>query len=187
MEAKARLSYLHIAPRKVRLVASLLKGMDVKRAELELRNLSKRASMPLEKLLKSAIQNAVHDLQQDPSRLYVKMIYVDAGPVMKRQMPRAFGRGAPIRKRMSHVSLVLGVRGEEGAGRAKAKKTSAPEMRAARNAGEPRLATWREVESGDLKGEVKGIRAKSRGASPAAAPHKRTGSFGKKIFTRKVI
>ena len=173
MEAKAKLSYLHIAPRKVRIVASLLKGMDVKRAELELRNLPKRASAPLEKLLKSAIQNAVHDLQQDASRLYVKSINVDGGPVMKRMMPRAFGRGATIRKRMSHVSLVLGVRGGEGAGQVQAKKTSAPEVR--------------EVESGDLKGEAKGIRAKSRGASPAAAPQKRTGSFGKKIFTRKVI
>ena len=170
---KARLSYLHIAPRKVRIVASLLRGMDVGRAALELRNISKRASVPLEKLLKSAIQNAVHDLQQDVSRLYVKTINVDAGPVMKRMMPRAFGRGATIRKRMSHVSLVLGVRGEQRTGHVRAKKTSAPELR--------------EVAREDLKGDVKGTRAKSRDTSGVAAPQKRTGHFGKKIFTRKVI
>ncbi len=105
----ARLSYLHIAPRKVRIVASLLRGLDVKRAELELRNLPKRASAPLAKLLKSAVQNAIN-LQQDADLLYIKKINVDAGPILKRMMPRAFGRGATIRKRMSHVTVVLGTR-----------------------------------------------------------------------------
>ena len=173
MEAKANLFYLHIAPRKVRLVASLLKGMDAGRAELELRNLPKAASVPLQKLLKSAIQNAVHDLQQDASLLYIKKINVDGGPMMKRMMPRAFGRGATIRKRMSHVSLVLGVRGGEGGTEAKAKSMAAPAVR--------------EAEWEDVKGDVNTGRTKSRETSTAAPSKKKAGSFGKKIFTRKVI
>ena len=169
---KASLSYLHIAPRKVRLVAGLLRGMDVRRAQLELRNLPKRASEPLEKLLKSAVHNAVHDLQQDASRLYIKKINVDAGPVLKRMMPRAFGRGATIRKRMSHVSLVLGLRGEENIAQQQRKKTIAPVVRAAARE--------------DVKGEMNANRAKSRDTTAAPAK-KRLGGFGKKIFPRKII
>ena len=174
MEAKASISYLHISPRKVRIVASLLKGLDVRRAELELHNLPKRASAPLEKLLKSAISNAIHDLQQDATRLYVKKINVDAGPIMKRQMPRAFGRSAMIRKRMSHVSLVLGLRGEADASRAPHIKQS----------GSPVV---REAEWEDVKGDAMVDRRKGREASSPAPQKKKTGSFGKKIFTRKVI
>lgn len=173
MEATARLSYLHISPRKVRLVAHVLKGMDVGRAELELRALSKHASRPLEKLLKSAIQNAVHGLGQDASRLYIKNINVDVGPVLKRMMPRAFGRGATIRKRMSHVSLVLGVRGEEKTSRKKkVKKGTEPIVR---------IADWQ-----DIKGRVDENRTANRDRG-VVAPPKKSGGFVKKIFTRKVI
>ena len=173
MEAKASLSYLHISPRKVRLVASLIKGMDATRAELELSNLPKRASGPLIKLLKSAVQNGVHDLQLDPTRLYVKSIHVDVGPVMKRMMPRAFGRGATIRKRMSHVSLVLGVRGEVDVKGVKAKVAAAPVTRD---------AEWTEV-----KGEATEAPAKGRKTSTGATKKKAAGFGGKKVFTRKVI
>lgn len=172
MKATARLSYLHISPRKVRLVAHVLKGMDVGRAELELRALSKHASIPLEKLLKSAIQNAVHDLGQDASSLYIESINVDVGPVLKRMMPRAFGRGATIRKRMSHVSLVLGVRGEEKVTRKKSKKGAGPAVR---------VADWQ-----DVKGGVHENRTANRDRVPVS-PVKKSGKFVKKIFTRKVI
>lgn len=104
---QAKLRYLHISPRKVRLVASLIKGMDVKRAELELDKLPKRSSTPLLKLLKSAVNNAASNFQKDPTALYVREMSVNAGPVMKRMRPRAFGRGALIRKRMSHITIVL--------------------------------------------------------------------------------
>jgi len=172
MEAKAKLSYLHIAPRKVRLVASLLRGMDVRKAELELRNLVKRSSEPLLKLLKSAVQNAVHDFQMDSTRLYIKTITVDGGPVLKRMMPRAFGRGAQILKRMSHVTLVLGVRGEENAPKTvvkKTKKSLAPEIRE---------ANWE---------EVKGEATTEAPARKQTTKKKARGFRGKKTFTRKVI
>jgi large subunit ribosomal protein L22 len=172
MEATARLSYLHISPRKVRLVAHVIRGMDVNRARLELQTLVKRSSNPLGKLLQSAIQNAVHGLGQDASRLYVKSIHVDVGPTSKRQMARAFGRGATIRKRTSHVALVLGVRGEKDTKRKKTKKKEEQVVR---------VADWQEV-----KGEVKENRTgnQERAATPF---RKRFGGFGKKVFTRKVI
>ena len=171
MEAKASLQYLHIAPRKVRLVASLVRGMEVRRAELILHTLPKRSSMPLFKLLKSAIQNAVHDFQQDPASLYIKEIKVDGGPMMKRMMPRAFGRGATIRKRMSHVSLVLGVRGEGARGSNK-KKIAKPVVR--------------EAGIEEIKGEMDHGRKSDRLASGTGAK-KKSGKFSKKTFTRKVI
>lgn len=97
------------SPRKVKLVADLIKGKNAEDAVLHLNFLVKRASDPLKKLLNSAISNAkmqgfkVEDL-------FVKECVVDKGIVMKRMMPRAMGRGARINKRTSHVSLVLGVK-----------------------------------------------------------------------------
>ena len=107
---EAQLNYVHIAPRKMRLVANLVKGMDVSRAETQLRFLTKRASHPLVKLLRSAVANAKHNFQLDEKDLVIQKITVDGGPVLKRFRARAFGRAARLRKRTSHVTLVLKVR-----------------------------------------------------------------------------
>lgn len=107
VEIQAKLNYLHLSPRKVRLVANLIKGMELKRARLQLAHLPKRASAPLLKLLKSAAANAKNNFQLDESGLYVKNILVNEGPTFKRYRPRAFGRAAMIRKRTSHVILTL--------------------------------------------------------------------------------
>ena len=108
-EINAQLNYLRIAPRKVRLVADLLRGLPVTSAESELRFITKRASLPISKLLNSAIANAksnsaFHGTKDD---LYIKTIKVDGGPVLKRSMPRARGRAFPIRKETSHITLIL--------------------------------------------------------------------------------
>lgn len=171
MESKAQLRYLHIAPRKVRLVANVIRGMDVKRAELELANLPKRSSLPLLKLLKSAIQNAAHNFQQESDRLYIKKITVDGGPVMKRMMPRAFGKGATILKRMSHVNLMLGVRGEE-VDQVKMKRSQDMVIR--------------EAESEEIKGNVS-VERKTGHRSTLINSAKRARKFARKIFPRKVI
>ncbi|KKW18713.1 MAG: 50S ribosomal protein L22 [Parcubacteria group bacterium GW2011_GWB1_50_9] len=109
-EITAELNYVAIAPRKVRLVADMIRGMDVARAETQLLFLTKRASHPLAKLLKSAVANAKNNFRVDESDLIVQRITVDGGPVGKRTRARAFGRAARIRKRTSHVTLVLGTR-----------------------------------------------------------------------------
>ncbi len=103
---KATLQNYRQAPRKVRLVANLIKGKPVMRAELELKHLAKRASLPIEKLLSSAIANAVV-AGFDKENLIVLNVRVDKGVVLKRHMPRAFGRAAEIRKHSSHVILTL--------------------------------------------------------------------------------
>lgn len=109
-EIIAELNYVAIAPRKVRLVANMIRGMDVLSAQTQLLFLTKRASHPMLKLLKSAVANAKNNFHADESDLVVKRIRVDGGPVGKRTRARAFGRAARIRKRTSHVTLVLGTR-----------------------------------------------------------------------------
>jgi len=103
---KAYLKNYRQAPRKVRLVANLIKGKPVDVAALELKHLAKRAALPMEKLLASAVANA-KVAGAEVENLIVKEVRVDKGLVMKRQMPRAFGRAAPIHKHMSHVLLTL--------------------------------------------------------------------------------
>ncbi|MBI2055803.1 MAG: 50S ribosomal protein L22 [Candidatus Sungbacteria bacterium] len=107
MEIIAKSKYIHISPRKVRLVANLIKGMEVAHAETELAHHPKHASLPIAKLLHSAIANAKHNFSIEEQGLYIQDIAVGAGPVLKRTRARAFGRAAMIRKRMSHISIVL--------------------------------------------------------------------------------
>lgn len=103
---KALLKNYRQAPRKVRLVANLIKGKSVVVAEMELKHLAKRAALPIEKLLASAVANA-KQAGVEKENLMVKEVRVDKGFVMKRSMPRAFGRAAPIHKHTSHVALTL--------------------------------------------------------------------------------
>lgn len=103
---KAKLTNYRQSPRKVRLVANLLKGKSVEQALLELTYLPKRAGAPISKLIKSAVANAKKD-GLTAKDLRIKMLTVDKGLVMRRIMPRARGSAAPILKRMSHITLEL--------------------------------------------------------------------------------
>jgi large subunit ribosomal protein L22 len=107
---KAMLRYLRVTPRKTRLVANLVRGKNVNEAIGILQFTRRSASEPLRKLIESAIANAEAQ-NADPDRLFVKTIYVNEGPTLKRFMPRAMGRATRINKRTSHVTCVLGVRG----------------------------------------------------------------------------
>lgn len=105
----ASLTNFRIAPRKMRLVASLIKGKSVSDAENILTVTTKHSSEPLAKLLKSALANA-KSLGISTDGLYVTECRVDGGVVMKRHMPVARGSAFPIKKRTSHVRLVLATR-----------------------------------------------------------------------------
>lgn len=105
-QVKASLSNYRQSPRKVRLVANLVRGRKVKEAVAELGFLAKRASEPVKKLIESAVANAKH-LSIPSEDLYIKEIRVDQGVVLKRSMPRARGRAFQILKRSSHILLVL--------------------------------------------------------------------------------
>ena len=96
-----------MSPRKVRLVADLIRGMDANAAEQQLQFHPKWASRPLLKLLRSAIANATNNFHLDRATLRIAKITVDQGPTLKRYRPRAFGSSAMIRKRSSHVNLIL--------------------------------------------------------------------------------
>ena len=115
MEFTARLKYLQASPQKVRLVADLIRGRDVQEAANILHTTKKRAARDLDKLLKSAVANAEHlDEQVDIDRLYVKEIFVNGGPVLKRFRPAPFGRAFRVLKRQSHVTIKLETRKSDG-------------------------------------------------------------------------
>ncbi len=102
--------YIRIAPRKVRLVVDVIRGRDVKDAEDLLRFLPRGASEPVSKVLNSAKANAVNNDDMLEDRLYVAQVFVDAGPTLKRILPRARGRGDTLKKRSSHITIVLAER-----------------------------------------------------------------------------
>ena len=103
---KAFLKNYRQSPRKVRLVAHLVKGKNVAEAVAELDFLAKRAGLPIKKLLLSAVANA-KQMGVDVENLYIKELRVDKGIVMKRMMPAAMGTGHRINKRTSHLNLLL--------------------------------------------------------------------------------
>jgi large subunit ribosomal protein L22 len=107
MEVKASLRNLRMAPRKVRLVVDLVRGLPVAEAEVRLRFCRQAAARPVLKLLKSAIANAEHNFKLDAAVLRIKTITADGGPMFKRTMPRAMGSGTMIRKRQTHINLAL--------------------------------------------------------------------------------
>ena len=107
MQITASLNNLRISPRKVRLVAGLLKNSSVKEARQQLMFLSKQATEPIKKLLDSAVANAKHNHKLSVDDLRLKQILVNEGFTLKRWQPRAHGRATQLRKRSSQVKLIL--------------------------------------------------------------------------------
>jgi len=107
MPVTAKLNYLRIAPRKVRLVADLIRGKSVEEAQTILNFLTKKAAGPMLKLLKQAAANAKNNFQLDESNLYISKILVDEGPKYKRWIARARGRADEIQKKTSHLTILL--------------------------------------------------------------------------------
>jgi large subunit ribosomal protein L22 len=99
-----------MSPRKVRLVIDAVRGKSVKDADIRLSLMKKGAALPVLKLLRSAVANAGHNFNLAPESLYIKTITADGGPTLKRSRPRAFGRAAAIRKRTTHLSIVVASR-----------------------------------------------------------------------------
>ena len=105
---KASATHIRISPRKVRMVVDTVRGKSVSQALSILGFTRKKAALPVQKLLKSAVANAVeHGGTNDVETLVIDRIMVDEGPTLKRYMPRARGRATPIRKRTSHIRIIL--------------------------------------------------------------------------------
>ena len=106
-EARAKLSYARISPRKVKIVIDLIRNKSVGDALAILKFTPKAAAELVEKLLKSAIANAENNHNMDVEKLYVAEIFANQGPILKRVQPRAQGRAFRINKRTSHITVVL--------------------------------------------------------------------------------
>lgn len=168
VEIKAKLRYLRIAPRKVRAVVDLIRGLKVKEAENQLLLSSKRAAKPVLKLLRSAVANALNNYSLSEDELYIKRIETQDGPILYRWMPRAFGRATPIRRRSSHLIIVL--EAKKAVPLPKSKKTEPLETKPE---GEKKEKAFLKKE--DVKKAKEDLKAKRRE------------SFTKRIFRRKTI
>lgn len=107
MEAKAILRFARVSPRKVRRTANLIKGKKAGDALIVLRFLPHASARVVMKILKSAMANAEQKKIADPESMKITKAIVEQGPSMKRMMPRAMGRANIIRKRTSHITLIL--------------------------------------------------------------------------------
>ncbi len=104
---KAKISYLRVAPRKVRLIADQVRGLPVQRAIDVLTFAKKASAIDLSKLLRSAVANADKKGGVDVDNLYVKSICVDQGPIIRRFLARARGSASRINKKTSHITVLL--------------------------------------------------------------------------------
>ena len=120
--ALAQARYVRTSPMKCRRVIDLVRGMDAAEALDVLRFAPQAASEQVGKVLASAIANAEHNKQLDPRDLFISQAYVDEGPTMKRFRPRAQGRAFRIRKRTSHITIVVEAAAPTTAGTSTSKK-----------------------------------------------------------------
>ncbi len=107
MQAKAIARYIRMSPRKARVVVDLVRGKDVDEALAILQFTPRAASNVVEKVIRSAAANAENNHDMDADSLYVSECYVDQGPTLKRIRPRARGMADRVRKRTSHITVIL--------------------------------------------------------------------------------
>jgi large subunit ribosomal protein L22 len=162
----AKISFLRMAPRKVRSVSDLIKGLPVNEAEAQLLVTTRRPSKPLLKLLRSAVANAKNNKAANLDHLFVSSVRVDGGPMLKRMLPRARGSASPIQKKMSHVTMVLGVNES-----LKSRFTIVPPKKAKLPPGE----------------DVRTKNKKPKAPEKAPPQSKQTPGFWKRRFGRKVV
>jgi len=173
-----------MAPRKVRLVASLIRGMHVREAQAQLSFQTQRAVQPITKLLKSALANA-KQLKLNPERLIISDIRVDQGPMIKRMMPRAMGRGLIIQKKMSHIVITLS---ESDTKKAPAYTFVEPAQKTKKKAtGKERLEKVKEKEGEAAQGPQSEKHEHDHAAAhePVKHPPKQATGFAQKFFRRK--
>ncbi len=172
MEVTAQLNNLRIAPRKVRLLCGILKGMDVHTAVFQLDYIAKRSARPLTKLLESAMANASNNFGLVKDNLFVKQVIVNEGPKLKRFRPKGFGSASPIEKKTSHIKVIL----EERVIGLRADSKAAPEAKKEKEVSElsPKKPTKRLTSAANDSSTKKG-----RGADGAAK--------SKTFFRRKAI
>lgn len=169
-EQIAKLNHLRMAPRKVRAVADIIRGLSVNEAEAQLLFQRRRASKVLLKLLRSAVANAKNK-KMDPAKLVIGRISVDNASIMKRLMMRARGGASEIQKKSSHVTIVL----TEVENPKERRFTIVTPKKARKPEGEAPRKKKAESKGGEEKGETK---KSGKKASPG---------FFQKVFRRKSV
>jgi len=188
MEVSAKLRFLRMSPQKVRLVVDMVRGLPVDEAEHQLAFLQKRATQPVLKLLKSAIANAENNSKLSKDNLFIKKITVDQGPTLKRWRPRAFGRAAMIKKKSSHITIILD---ELKKPRAKKKKPASAKAGRTKKATEPKKSEKSKqpvVDYKEVKRESKFTKEDADKETPKEKKKKRFLDFKniKDKFTRRL-
>ncbi len=163
-----QLNYLHIAPRKVRLITDTLKGLSIQEAEAQLLLRPQRSVKPLLKLLRSAMANIKNNQKVNPDQFVIASIRVNDGPMLKRILPRAMGRATPIHKKMSHVILTL----QESATILTPRFTITPPVKKAKP---------------ETKGKKKAVKPNAGDAQTEKSKEKEKSGFFKKMFRRKSV
>lgn len=111
-EVKAVAKYIRTAPRKLRLIADMVRGRKAAEAATLLEFTNKRAARTFLKVLRSAMANAENNFEMDPEKLVISQTFVDGGPMLKRWIPRSRGRASSVFKYSSHVTVVVRERQE---------------------------------------------------------------------------
>jgi large subunit ribosomal protein L22 len=171
MEIKAKLKYLRIAPRKVRLLADLIRGKTTEEAQNILEFSIQKSALPLLKLLKSALANAKNNSGLEGANFYISKITVDEVPKLKRWRARSRGQAFGIQKKTSHITLILSETEEKTKKVKKTKKTKAKKS-------EPKKVEKKEEVE---KKERPRFRPEKEFQKPGA------GKLTKKIFRRKAF
>ncbi len=107
MQAQAVARHIRVSPLKARQVVDLIRGKDVREALAILKYTNKKAAPLITKVVNSAVANAEHNFDMDSDDLYISEVYVDEGPTLKRIKPRAYGRGDIMKRRTSHITVVV--------------------------------------------------------------------------------
>jgi len=183
MKVSAKLKNLRVAPRKSRLLIGLIKGLDIKDALIQLDDTGKKSSIPLKKLLESAIANGENNFGLDKNNLYVFDVKIQSGPVLKRWMPKAFGRAGRILKRTSVIEIILEER-VEGKGR-KTKEEIAKEKQQKAEERKKQEKERDDRKKQEEKVSEKGINKKAENNQLATNQKKEKSGWGSKIFRRK--
>ena len=174
-EIFAQANYVRIAPPKVRLVVAALRGKSVLVALDQLRFVTKQSVAPLTKLLNSALANAENNFGFDKNDLFIKKLLVNSGPTLKRFQPHAYGRSTVIRKKSSHIILVLGVK-------AGAKQKAKPAVDAPVSKKEPAVKV---VAAEEVKKLGRSSEASESKSGPREDKTQKSRGFLRKVFSRK--
>lgn len=145
MEVSAKLNNFRKSPRKVRLVAGLLRGLPAKDAQNQLKFIVKGSALNFEKLLKSAVSNAENNFGLDKENLFIKDVIVNEGEKLKRWLPRAYGRASLILKRTSNIEIIV-AEVVPGKGRKKVAKQEIREVK-----GKPKIAKEEKDKNEEIK------------------------------------